>query len=454
MPNKEKINELIEKYDLLEIIRYNEQNNTIESIIKPKTDEEDLFDFIHFYIGQDNKLMDLLIKLNYSKILEKAKITKSNYYAKFIYEYDVEYNSSDRKTKFIEFIKNEILSNKLGEFNSKLIENLVDERYDSFVGKRIKELDKIKERIYKFKISLNDQSIDSKELINQLEKDYIGKYEPKEYGFDLVLIENLIKECQKQYEENNISIFNNINIDAEINEVLEKTKKATFTVRNMVYGSYDESRIFDAEFRRQDSERIYNFLSNNQAYLKQGEVLTKERIYNYLTTLSKELKTKAIKHERTVSTRFDISPYEESAKEILINNGMSELVVTNKIFSSSNRKIEELVKIKDDLKDIALIISSKLSLTRDEKDGFLFHIFGIMIDNKLLINIGSSKAFNEENMTDFILEIIKEKNNGELDIKYYLSLIKPIINSMGLNKFYNQEKIENKYKNDVKVMTK
>ena len=466
MKNSKKIiNDLITKYDLDSVIKYDETRDIIQSIIKSKTNEEDLLDFIHFYIGKDDKLMDSLIKLNYKKLLEKIKNYKSYYYVKFIYDYEVDFNSRDKKVKFIEFIKNEILSGmsqdtNFESFNIKLIEELVEERYQGFLDKRMIELNKIKDKLYRFKLELSDSDFDKQynDLLKDIENEYTKKYEPTEgYGYDLTLIEGLTKECKKQYKENNINIFDNINIDNEINETLDKTKNFIYTTKNIAYGAYDKERIYDSEFIRQDSEQIYKFFSRNLAYLKKGEVLNKEQIFNYLTKISNELKNKTIKKEKTVLTRLDTFPYQESAKEILITKGMTELSASNRVASTSRRKIEELVRIKNDLKDITLILSKKLNLSRDEKDGFNFHIFGTMIDKKLLLNIGAKKAFTKENMSDFIIDVILEKDNTELDLdkmKYYLCLIKPIISSMGLIKLYDEVDIEKEYKNRIKVKIK
>lgn len=450
---KGKIYELIEKYDLTDVIKYDEK---FESIIKSKSDEEDLKDFIRFYFGSNDRMMNMLIKLNYPKLLEKIKNYKTNYYVKFVYENNVAYNGNDKKDKLIKFIENEILSSDEG-FNTKLIENFVTEKYDSFVGKRRREIEKIKERVYKFKSELNDKTLNSQyfDLIDSIENAYIGKYEAKN-DFDLTLIEDLIDECKLQYKQNNITIFSDVNVDSDINEALDRTRNFIYTLKSIVLGIYDKSRLYDSEFMRQDSEQIYSFLSKHIAYLKKNESLSKDRIYTYLVKIGEELKEKSNKKEKTTLSRLDTFPYEQSAKEILIKGGMEETIANDKIISSSRKQIEELVRIKNDLNDLALIISKKMGLTKDDKTGFLFHIFGTMIDDKLLLSIGSMKAFTKENLPLFIVDVIFEKNS-DVDFeqfKYYLCLIKPIINSMGLLKLYNEEDIEKEYKQRIKVKIK
>lgn len=450
---KEKIYELIEKYNLTDVIKYDEK---FESIIKSKSDEEDLKDFIRFYFGSNDRIMNMLIKLNYPKLLEKIKNYKTNYFVKFVYEYNVAYNGNDKKDKLIKFIENEILSSDEG-FNTKLIENFVTEKYDSFVGKRRREIEKIKERVYKFKSELNDKTLNSQyfDLINSIENAYIGKYEAKN-DFDLTLIEDLIDECKLQYKQNNITIFSDVNVDSDINEALDRARNFIYTLKSIVLGIYDKSRLYDSEFMRQDSEQIYSFVSKHIAYLKKNESLSKDRIYTCLVKIGEELKEKFNKKEKTTLSRLDTFPYEQSAKEILIKGGMEETIANDKIISSSRKQIEELVRIKNDLNDLALIISKKIGLTKDDKTGFLFHIFGTMIDDKLLLSIGSMKAFTKENMPLFIVDVIFEKNS-DVDFeqfKYNLCLIKPIINSMGLLKLYNEEDIEKEYKQRIKVKIK
>ena len=464
--SKEVINDLIKKNDLTKVISFDEEKQSFKMILKQKTDEQDLLDFIHYYINADeNKIIDGLIKLKYKGVLEKIKNTKTNYYVKFIYNYEVDYNKNDRKEKFLRFIKDEILSYGLDygsiAFNSNLIDSVVEEKYDSFLGKRFSQLEKINERLSKLKYELQSEKYediyeDYIETIEQIKDSFMKKYETdKETGieFNEKLAQMLSDVAKEQYELDNITIFNNQNINSEIDEVLGKVKNNTYTLKNFVTGAYDKERINDREFIRQDSEQILKFLSNYPLYLKPNETLSKERIMNYLLKIKDELNNKKGNVGKAISTRFDNYPYQESAKEIMINNGSSELAVENKLTFSSRKKLEELVRIKEDLKKIVLVISTKLNLTKDEYTRFYLHVFGTMIDKTFMKELSSKKAFNNDNVKDFIVDIIFELNNNNLELKelrYYLALIKPVINEMGLNKLYNIVEVEKEYNERIK----